>query len=202
VRASEDQEQATDRWCSHTTWGQEFWQILAQWVWNLRLELGHAFHPTPMRTTEFASAQMGEPAEPAPASRPASTSPHCLQAAAVSPPIVHQRVCRSRFLFPAGWDAALSCRAVPVCARAARRRAMVRCGCSTQRGSAIVAHVRFANSVKNRRPPSKRGGSVPSIGLSLHMRRFQVSPHLPQGTLHLHWLLIRCSEEIGNGAPR
>ena len=118
--ADEDQEQATDRWCSHTTWGQEFWQILAQWVWNLRLELGHALHPTPMRTTECASAQMGEPA-PDPASRPASTSPRCLRAATMGPPIVHQRVCRSRFLFPAGWDAALSCRAAPVCARAPTR---------------------------------------------------------------------------------
>ena len=56
VLVDEDQEQDTDRWCSHTTWGQEFWQILAQWVWNLRLELGHALHPTPMRTTEFAFA--------------------------------------------------------------------------------------------------------------------------------------------------
>lgn len=70
-------EQATDRWCSHTTWGQEFWQILAQWVWNLRGELGHALHPTPMRATEFAAAQMGEPAEPAPdpTSRPPEPAP-------------------------------------------------------------------------------------------------------------------------------
>ncbi|EFH82960.1 hypothetical protein Krac_3858 [Ktedonobacter racemifer DSM 44963] len=28
--SDEDQEQDLDRWCSHTTWGQEFWQILAQ----------------------------------------------------------------------------------------------------------------------------------------------------------------------------
>jgi hypothetical protein len=70
--------------------------------------------------------------------------------------------------------------------------AMARCGCSTPRGSAIVARVRCASSVKNRRPPSKRGGSAPSIGLSLHRRQFQVSPHLPQRTLPLHWLLIRC----------
>jgi hypothetical protein len=56
VLADEDEEQAPDRWCSHTAWGQEFWLILAQWTWNLRLELGHALHPTPMRTTEFAQA--------------------------------------------------------------------------------------------------------------------------------------------------
>jgi hypothetical protein len=56
VLADEDQEQDPDRWCSHTPCGQEFWQILSQWVWNLRLELGQHLHPTPMRTTEFAQA--------------------------------------------------------------------------------------------------------------------------------------------------
>jgi hypothetical protein len=56
VLSDEDKEQEPDRWCSHTAWGQEFWLILAQWTWNLRLELGHALHPTPMRTTEFAQA--------------------------------------------------------------------------------------------------------------------------------------------------
>src|SRR5712692_4518372 len=30
------------------------WQIISQWVWNLRLELGHQLEPTLMRTTEFA----------------------------------------------------------------------------------------------------------------------------------------------------
>jgi hypothetical protein len=61
VLADEDQDQDSDRWCSHTPCGQEFWQILSQWVWNLRLELGHALHPTPMRTTEFAPAQAAGP---------------------------------------------------------------------------------------------------------------------------------------------
>jgi hypothetical protein len=37
--------------------GQEFWQIIAQWVWHLRLELGQQLQPTPMRLTEFAPAQ-------------------------------------------------------------------------------------------------------------------------------------------------
>ncbi len=52
--ADEDQEQEPDRWCSHTANGQEAWQIVSQWVWNLRLELGHKLHPDPVRTTEFA----------------------------------------------------------------------------------------------------------------------------------------------------
>src|SRR5438105_5399714 len=54
VLADEDQEQDPDRWCSHAPAGQEAWQIVSQWVWNLRLELGHLLESTPMRTTEFA----------------------------------------------------------------------------------------------------------------------------------------------------
>lgn len=73
VLADEDQEQDPDRWCSHTPCGQEFWQILSQWVWNLRLPLGHALHPEPVRTTEFAPAHLpqAEPViEPAPICQP------------------------------------------------------------------------------------------------------------------------------------
>jgi hypothetical protein len=54
--ADEDLEQDPDRWCSHTASGQEAWQIISQWVWNLRLELGHQLAPDPVRTTEFAPA--------------------------------------------------------------------------------------------------------------------------------------------------
>jgi hypothetical protein len=56
VLADEDQEQGTDRWCSHTACGQEFWQIVNQWLWNLRLDLGHHLSPSAMRLTEFAPA--------------------------------------------------------------------------------------------------------------------------------------------------
>ncbi len=54
--SDEDSEQDPDRWCSHSAWGQECWQVVSQWVWNLRLELGHRLEPTPLRTTEFAPA--------------------------------------------------------------------------------------------------------------------------------------------------
>src|SRR6266566_3250497 len=54
--ADEDQEQDPDRWVSHTATGQEAWQLISQWVWNLRLELGHQLQPEPVRTTEFAPA--------------------------------------------------------------------------------------------------------------------------------------------------
>jgi hypothetical protein len=84
VLADEDQEQDPDRWCSHTPCGQEFWQIIAQWVWNLRLELGQQLQPTAMRMTEFAPAQAVESAqavvpaqavEPAQAVHPVSYGP-------------------------------------------------------------------------------------------------------------------------------
>jgi hypothetical protein len=54
VLSDEDKEQDPDRWCSYTANGQEFWQIISQWMWNIRLELGHRLHPTPMRMTTFA----------------------------------------------------------------------------------------------------------------------------------------------------
>jgi hypothetical protein len=71
--ADEDQEIDPDRWCSHSAWGQECWQVVSQWVWNLRLELGHQLEPTPIRTTEFAPT-IPPPSEQA-ALRPASSAP-------------------------------------------------------------------------------------------------------------------------------
>jgi len=56
--SDEDSEQDPDRWCSHAPWGQECWQIISQWTWNLRLELGHHLLPDPVRTTEFAPAHL------------------------------------------------------------------------------------------------------------------------------------------------
>jgi hypothetical protein len=57
VLADEDEEQDMDRWYSYTPCGQEFAQILAQWIWNLRLELGQQLAPAELRTTEFAPAR-------------------------------------------------------------------------------------------------------------------------------------------------
>jgi hypothetical protein len=74
VLADEDQEQDSDRWFSHTPCGQEFCQILAQWMWNLRLELGQKLSLSDLRTTEFAKTKVVEPepeASPVPAPDPA-----------------------------------------------------------------------------------------------------------------------------------
>jgi hypothetical protein len=62
VLADEDIEQNADRWYSHTPCGQEFSQILAQWIWNVRLELGLKLSPSELRTTEFAPASEVSPA--------------------------------------------------------------------------------------------------------------------------------------------
>ena len=64
--SDEDQEIDPDRWCSHSARGQECWQLIAQWVWNLRLELGHQLHSEPVRTTEFAPALPLPPSPTAP----------------------------------------------------------------------------------------------------------------------------------------
>jgi hypothetical protein len=67
ILSDEDIEQDPDRWCSHSAWGQECWQVISQWTWNLRLELGHQLKPEPLRTTEFAPA-LPPPPHTAPAS--------------------------------------------------------------------------------------------------------------------------------------
>ena len=52
-------------------WGQEFWQIINQWIWNLRLELGQHAQATTMRVTDLAYSQVQEP----PASPPDDDDP-------------------------------------------------------------------------------------------------------------------------------
>jgi hypothetical protein len=64
VLADEDQEIDPDRWCSHSPAGQQAWQIISQWIWNVRLELGHQLHPDPVRTTEFAPALLEAKEQP------------------------------------------------------------------------------------------------------------------------------------------
>jgi hypothetical protein len=61
VLADEDEEQETDRWCSRTTWGQEFWQIVNQWVWNLRLSFGQHIAPSALCLTAFAPVAESTP---------------------------------------------------------------------------------------------------------------------------------------------
>src|SRR5712691_2785799 len=79
--ADEDQEEDADRWCSGTPWGQECWQILAQWVWNLRIELSQRTWPSELRTTQLAEAVSPETAAAVEAS-PTLPQVHALEASA------------------------------------------------------------------------------------------------------------------------
>ena len=105
----EDKELDPDRWCSHSAWGQEAWQIVAQWVWNLRLELGHQLAPEALRTTEFAPAlspQNGH--EPPPSTSSAATTP----ASGYAPPATATSWKAGRFTgadFPLQSDGTLKC---------------------------------------------------------------------------------------------
>jgi hypothetical protein len=93
VLADEDQEQSTDRWCSRSAYGQEFWQILSQWLWNLRLDLGQHLSPSALCVTEFApaaelSANVSSPPTQEP-SADVSHSPAAEPPADTSHPAVH-----------------------------------------------------------------------------------------------------------------
>ncbi|HEY1351037.1 MAG TPA: hypothetical protein VGF67_15565 [Ktedonobacteraceae bacterium] len=81
--ALEDEELDPDRWGSHSAWGQEAWQIVAQWTWNLRREVGHQLAPEPVRTTELAAAL---PPPPEHASPPPASSAGSAPASGYAPP--------------------------------------------------------------------------------------------------------------------
>jgi hypothetical protein len=61
VLADEDVEEDPDRWCSYTECGQELWQIVCQWVWNLRLTLGKTMQGGKTREIEWAPAKAAPP---------------------------------------------------------------------------------------------------------------------------------------------
>jgi len=104
--SDEDREQDPDRWCSHSAWGQECWQTVSQWLWNLRLELGHQLSPTPLRITEFAPAIPEQNAQAA--TRPTSSAP----ASGYGPPATATSWKTGRFTghnFPLQPDGTLRC---------------------------------------------------------------------------------------------
>ncbi len=74
VLGDEDQEQDADRWCSCTSHGQEFWQIVSQWLWNTRLELGLVGQEQALRWTQWSPSLLStaSPTVPLPAEANAS----------------------------------------------------------------------------------------------------------------------------------
>ena len=104
--SDEDIEQDPDRWCSHSAWRQECWQVISQWIWNLRLELGHQLKPQPLSTTEFAPA-IPKPRELG-AAHPSTSAP----AAGYGPPFTATSGKTGRFTgsdFPLQPDGTLRC---------------------------------------------------------------------------------------------
>ena len=104
--ADEDREQDPDRWCSHSAWGQECWQLVSQWVWNLRLGLGHQLELTSLRITEFAPTI--PPQSEQTATRPTSPAP----APGYGPPAIATSWKTGRFAgqdFPLQPDGTLRC---------------------------------------------------------------------------------------------
>ena len=61
ILADEDIEEDPDRWCSYTECGQELWQIVCQWVWNLRLSLGQTMQGAEIREMEWAPPKEAPP---------------------------------------------------------------------------------------------------------------------------------------------
>lgn len=104
----EDIEQEPDRWWSYSAWGQEAWQSISQWTWNLRLELGHQLKPEPLRTTEFAPALPPQPELSPLEAAPASSAP----TAGYAPPATATSWKADRFTgadFPLQPDGTLRC---------------------------------------------------------------------------------------------
>jgi len=117
--SDEDEEIDPDRWCSHSAWGQECWQLIAQWVWNLRLELGHQLEPQPLRTTEFA------PAIPPQSKQAAIHAVSAAPASGYGPPTTATAWKTGRFAgqdFPLQPDGTLRCPAGQVLKAHERRR--------------------------------------------------------------------------------
>jgi hypothetical protein len=159
VLADEDEEQDSDRWYSHTPCGQEFAQILAQWVWNLRLELGQYLSSAKLCITEFAPALEAEAAskeEPAPAEEPAPS-------AIYGPP----QWARASFThgFPGSaftlarqMERCVVLPTIPCILKNGAPSGMVPCGSCMPRASVTVARARNVRSVRRARPRSSLGG--------------------------------------------
>jgi hypothetical protein len=172
--ADEDNEQDPDRWCSHSAWGQECWQVVSQWIWNLRLELGHQLEPTPLRITEFAPA-LPPRSEQAP-TPPSSAAP----ASGYAPPSTATSWKAGRFSgadFPLQADGTLCCPAGKSLTPQERRR--------EADGSLRVV---YAASIRSCRPCPLREQCQWNGGATKKPRQVSVLLHpLPVGSAPLLW---------------
>ncbi len=149
VLSDEDQEIDPDRWCSHSAWGQECWQVVSQWVWNLRLELGHQLEPTPIRTTEFAPAI--PPHSEQAATRPASSAPASGYGSPTTATRLGRRVAsRGKTSLSSPMERCAVQQESLFTLRSGVERLMGVCVWSMRPAFAVVTHVRCANSANGR----------------------------------------------------
>ena len=156
---------------------QEFWQILSQWMWNLRLELGQHLCPTAMQTTEFAPVLE------------TSQAPTVLYGPAQwarlrGLPALPDRLLRFN---------PMEAYSVPPIILSTHKNAdpsvMALTVCCMPLASAIVAAVACVRSRKKAFPPPNPDGSVRFSGLSqplkrVPLRRFRQRPTLLQRCLN------------------
>jgi hypothetical protein len=106
--------------CRCSSWWPPSRHPLAQWVWNLRLELGQALSPSELRTTEFAPARTVElvhACEPAVgAARSQVNACGNVWTSEVRPSILYAWLSRLCLCTPTGWDAAVSRQPPPLSA--------------------------------------------------------------------------------------
>ncbi len=107
----EDIEQEPDRWCSHSAWGQEAWQIVAQWTWNLRLEVGHKLAASPGAHHRVCACPLGAQRSHAHASSRSSRLGVC--STCHGHLLENGPFHRPRFSPPTGWDPAMPSRQCP-----------------------------------------------------------------------------------------
>lgn len=122
-----------------------------QWTWNLRLELGHVLHPTPMRTTECAPAQ----------TEPVATSGGAVQVdVAYQPPVwaVSRMGCLAGEHFTPQPDGTLQCPAASLSIpRSVALNEMAACGWFTPPGSVPAVPAQCVRSARVMgRPPRNR----------------------------------------------
>ena len=152
--SDEDKEQDPDRWCSHAAWGQECWQLVSQWVWNLRLELGHQLEPTPLRITEFA------PAIPEQNAQTVMHSAESAPASGYGPPTTATRLGKRvaspelTFLFSPMEHCAVQ-QAARSLSRSGGKRLMGACGWCMQPAFATVVPVRCVSSANGMAAPPR-----------------------------------------------
>ena len=172
--ADEDNEQDPDRWCSHSARGQECWQLVSQWVWNLRLELGHQLEPTPLRITEFAPAFPAQSEQVT--THPASVAP----ASGYGPPTTATSWKTGRFTgtdFPLQPDGTLRCPAGNVLVPHERRR--------ERDGSLRVV---YSASIRDCRPCPLRGQCQWQGSATKKPRQVSVLLHpVAIGSAPLYW---------------